>query len=265
MIACGTCWTEFQSLEGRQQHLDEWCHSIPQYECDVCTAYFQSRSAVVNHMEAKNHWFFECDLCGKSYPTEEERKKHEIEDHHYCSPCRHRFISYNNVKMHLNSGIHRGHNIQCPFCKRHYVSATGLLHHLENGACPMAPSLDRNGVYEIVRRKDPSGIISNNLLGWNSAPRYLATALAWNGIAYECYLCHHKFEKLESLNQHLASPKHQQKLYHCPKGLTCGREFTTLAALMNHLESESCRYTRFENVQKNAKNILSSDRLISFK
>ncbi|KAF4821373.1 hypothetical protein CGCSCA4_v008871 [Colletotrichum siamense] len=76
-------------------------------------------------------------------------------------------------------------------------------------------------------------------------------------------MCGNLYGKLNSLNQHLNSPVHQQSLYHCPNR-HCGREFTTLAATMNHLESESCGFMRFEAVQQNVGRILDSRRMIQF-
>lgn len=55
----------------------------------------------------------------------------------------------------------------------------------------------------------------------------------------------------------------QQALYNCPNR-DCRKDFTTLAAVMNHLESESCGFIRFENVQRTATDIVSGDRMIRF-
>ncbi|KAI1503082.1 hypothetical protein F5X99DRAFT_133938 [Biscogniauxia marginata] len=265
MWTCGTCGREFATCKSRQQHMDALCHSMPPHECDTCERYFGSRRVVENHMNALGHWNYECDFCYEKFSVVEELNEHEIEDHYYCSDCDRTFMNYNNVKMHLNSRIHRGTNMQCPFCKAGYATATGLTHHLESGACPNASSLNRDELYKAIRRKDPNGLISKNLIGWNGSPVYEASPNAWNGFAWECYFCHRQYNTRESLNQHLGSPAHHQKLYHCPNRGICSREFTSFAALMNHLESESCGYTRFEDVQRSAKDIISGDRRIAFR
>jgi hypothetical protein len=54
----------------------------------------------------------------------------------------------------------------------------------------------------------------------------------------------------------------QQKLYHCPK---CRKEFVTLAAIINHFESESCGYTRFSNVQTGIRGLTDGSRLLAFR
>ena len=76
-----------------------------------------------------------------------------------------------------------------------------------------------------------------------------------------CAIAH--FNTSHALNQHLNSSAHQQKLYHCPNS-RCGKEFVALAGLFNHLESESCSFMRFDNVQKQVGNVLGGNRLITF-
>lgn len=154
--------------------------------------------------------------------------------------------------------------MSCPFCGASRSSATGLVHHLERGNCPNAP-LDRDSLYLAVRRRDPDGVLSKKLLEFHGSSEYSATEQAYNHRldGYQCYMCGKVYDRLNSLNQHLASPAHQQAYYHCPNR-RCGREFTTLAATMNHLESESCGFMRFDAVQSNVGRILDSRRMISF-
>ncbi|KAF4483423.1 hypothetical protein FAGAP_11812 [Fusarium agapanthi] len=142
--------------------------------------------------------------------------------------------------------------------------ASGVVHHLEVGACPNAP-LDRDALYQEVRRRDPNHSICNRLPVWQETVAYQTTALAFNirKGKYECYFCGDLFDHLSNLNQHLASPRHQQELYHCPNG-ECSREFTTLAGMVNHLESESCRFLRFEAVQNGIQGFFIWGRYIWF-
>lgn len=68
-----------------------------------------------------------------------------------------------------------------------------------------------------------------------------ATARSFNGHDYECILCHKTFGSLSSLNLHLNSPVHDERIYHCPTEFSgCGTEFKTLSGLMRHAESGSC-------------------------
>ncbi|PHH72130.1 hypothetical protein CDD82_6168 [Ophiocordyceps australis] len=265
MATCGTCWRYFSAGgNARQQHLDAKGHSIPQFECETCFSYFGSRRAVCQHMNDARHWAAspdpECDFCDESFYNESDLRDHEINDHIFCRPCNRHFQNRNNITQHLRSRAHCSTTVQCPFCPKTFGTATGLVHHLERGACPSAP-LDRDTLYRVVRRYDPNGILCKKLLTWSGSSTFEASQMAWNSRAqaYECYLCHRLFPTLPSLNQHLNSPVHQESLYHCPG---CPKEFTTLAAVINHLESESCQYTRFEDVQQGIQRIVNPCRMI---
>ncbi|KZL85925.1 zinc finger protein [Colletotrichum incanum] len=237
VYACGVCWREFPSgWRARDQHCDATGHCPPAYECALC------------------------DYC---FDNDQDKLDHERGEHLHCSTCGRDFQSWNNIHQHLKSRVHRGSNMSCPFCGVNRTSATGVVHHLERGSCPNAP-LDRDSLYLAVHRRDPDGILSKKLLEFHGSTQYSASEEAYNYRlnAYQCYLCGNLYAKLNSLNQHLASPAHQQAYYHCPNRI-CGREFTTLGATMNHLESESCGFMRFEAVQSSVGRILDSRRMIS--
>lgn len=105
--------------------------------------------------------------------------------------------------------------------------------------------MNRQTMLQMVRMRDPNGLITNKQLGWYDERHigFEASNQAFNGYLWECCLCHRKFETRHGLNMHLNSPRHQQRSYHCPN-FRCGREFVSLAGLFNHLESESCAFMR---------------------
>ncbi|KAL2128841.1 hypothetical protein VTI74DRAFT_8573 [Chaetomium olivicolor] len=274
MFECGTCGKSFPAgCRARDQHCEATGHDIPDFECDTCDAYFGSEHARQQHMRAKGHFYekeeeetpgWECRRCNNVFWTEQECRDHMVENHLYCADCDRHFMSYNNIKQHLNSKTHRGSTVSCPFCPATYTTAAGMTHHLERGACPRAPHLNRDEIYRFVRSKDPNGVISKHSITWHkNAPTYSATEMAWNGCFYECYFCEREFSSLHGLNQHLNSPAHQETLYHCPKP-GCRTEFKTLGAIINHLESESCGVMCFETVQRRIGDIVSGNRMIQF-
>ncbi|KAL5936775.1 hypothetical protein ACKVV1_011469, partial [Pyricularia oryzae] len=223
--------------------------------------------AVNQHMDALGHWAeseYECDDCSDAFSEEENLRDHEISEHFYCDLHDRYFQDENSIRNHLNGSSHRKADLTCPFCKTMRTNATGLIHHLERGACPSAP-IDRSKLYDEIRRRDPNNILTNKLLMWQDTDTYEATEKAWNANAngFECYFCHRSFKKLESLNQHLKSPKHREDIYHCPNR-DCSKESPTLAAIINHLESESCRFLGFEAVQQTAQRIVTPGRMIAF-
>ncbi|KAK6222661.1 hypothetical protein LQW54_000842 [Pestalotiopsis sp. IQ-011] len=270
-FACGTCWRTWPSWRSRDQHVAAKYHKVPDFECDTCNRYFGSQRAVEQHMDAVGHWrdssddeqfYCDFDACSEVFDDEDSLRDHEVEDHFYCDPCDRHFQSLNNIKMHRNGRAHQGTNANCPFCRDPFVTASGVFHHLEQGGCPKAP-LNRTQVYEVVRRKDPNGVLTQRLRDW-STTTLEATVDSWNPYSetYDCPLCGDGFRRLDSLNQHLQSPKHQ-KLYHCPKP-SCRKQFGSLAAVTEHLQSESCGYMKFEQVQDTAKRIFDPGRMIGF-
>ncbi|EPE08389.1 zinc c2h2 finger domain containing protein [Ophiostoma piceae UAMH 11346] len=237
------------------------------YECDRCDRCFNSPGALDQHQDVKNHYAYECRRCDETWPSSKGRIEHEDEDHnyHHCSQCDRGFNSYNALQNHLRSRIHTGSNVACPFCRRNFATATGVTHHLERGSCPSAQNVNRDSMYKFVRRNDPSGSISKRLLTWDGEPEpgpALATAdRAWNGSFFQCYICQRQFTKITGLNQHLQSSVHMQQLYHCPNH-ECRKDFKTLAALVNHFESESCGFMRFGQVQSGISDMVSGQRLL---
>jgi hypothetical protein len=135
---------------------------------------------------------------------------------------------------------------------------------VEANSCPKARGLNRETIYQMINQNDTKGVITTKLLQWDSGANanYVASEASYNGDHYECYLCHRGFRTLTALNQHLASPAHKQRIYHC-FGRSCGREFTALAQLFSHLESESCGATRFGTVQRSAASMMQG-RMIAF-
>jgi hypothetical protein len=142
--------------------------------------------------------------------------------------------------------------MKCPFCTLTFSTASGVTIHLESGTC--ASGIDRHQINTAIRNLDRDHHVTRPMLtlpGYDNIESF-ATERAFNGSAYECYLCSRAFRTLYSLNAHLQSPVHEQNLYHCPKP-SCRREFKLLSSLIAHFESESCGLFRFAHVQQQAK------------
>ncbi|KAG5634632.1 hypothetical protein H0H81_001322 [Sphagnurus paluster] len=139
-----------------------------------------------------------------------------------------------------------------------------MLFHLDSGTC--ASGMNRRLLNDNVRRLDRNNIITDpsRMIGGGDGTQdevtYYATNAAWNGHGYECYLCHSAYNSLRALNQHLASPRHQNKIYFCPLQ-TCRVRFTTLSALCQHIESERCGVYRFQAVKNTLEGIVAKLKL----
>ncbi|KAF1974899.1 hypothetical protein BU23DRAFT_92957 [Bimuria novae-zelandiae CBS 107.79] len=241
---CEGCSVEFWSQNDAEDHMDDYGHRRPRFECEACDATFETFQAARYHMDANNHW-----------------------RNHWCRSCKRGFQNENNLRMHLNSKVHKGDGLGCPFCRRAFTTATGIAHHLETGSCPNARNIDHASILRELRRRDPHHVITKKLLTHPSSTPTDTTVTpeCWNGYGYECYICHSEFTTLRGLHQHVNSAVHRQKVYHCP-GRTCHKEFTSLAGLFNHLESETCGTVRFDTVQRNVGHFLNgrSDNAIGF-
>ncbi|KAI1435566.1 hypothetical protein GGR50DRAFT_307194 [Xylaria sp. CBS 124048] len=263
---CGTCYKTFMAgWRARENHFYSTGHAAPDFECSRCAANFSSNTRLFNHMNAANHFRWNCSLCPETWPTEDQRISHEHFEHYYCHECDRPFMNYNNLKMHLNSRLHRSYDIKCPFCNRSHQTATGLTYHVETGSCPNAAGLNRDTLYKFIRQRDTKGVLTNNLLEYTGSRQYQATSRSYNENieAWECSICHRLFNTVTDLNKHLNSPTHQANLYHCPNR-NCEKQFKTLAAFVNHLESESCGFMHFGAVQCSIENVIGGGRLIGY-
>ncbi|KAI6587382.1 hypothetical protein MCOR12_009520, partial [Pyricularia oryzae] len=97
---------------------------------------------------------------------------------------------------HMTSKIHRGSSVQCLLCIKAYITATGIVNHLESGTCPNTQNLSRDAFYRFVRSRDAQGVILKKLIGWTGEAEYKVTVHTWNGFGYECYLCHSVFQEI---------------------------------------------------------------------
>ncbi|CAL8575793.1 hypothetical protein XPA_001697 [Xanthoria parietina] len=239
---CGRTFT----YNGIRNHLDNSAYHSNEIECRWCFARWPTHDGKLRlKHEQREHWAA-CDTCNCIFSSEAQLSDHKDEEHppNYCYGCKRKFQNLNNLNMHLKSSVHAGKNVKCPWCPNKFTNLTGVCLHLESGAC--SSGINRQKINQYCREVDPNHIFTNKQIGWynDHQPQTsnIATRAAWDGSYFRCYLCQNGFRSLPGLNQHLSSPTHQQKIYHCPR---CRREYTVLSGLVNHLESESCGAFRF--------------------
>jgi hypothetical protein len=131
-----------------------------------------------------------------------------------------------------------------------FVSVSAMMMHLDEGFC--VSGINRDKVNRFVVEHDRNNVITNpNRFitgGVITTITYTVSDRAYNGRLWECYLCSREFRGKAALTQHLNSPRHQEKIYRCPR-TDCLREFTTLSGIMQHIESESCEAYRFRAIR----------------
>ncbi|KII94255.1 hypothetical protein PLICRDRAFT_101874 [Plicaturopsis crispa FD-325 SS-3] len=243
---CDDCELDFPSWLGLKEH---WVQSRRHHYCQRCDEHFDDKEELIEHYHDSHAY---CGPCRKIFVNDVGLHEHNRQSHHYCVQCKRVFQSAGNLNSHLNSSTHRPRDIVCPFagCSLGFVSRSALILHLESGTC--RSGVTRKKIDRFVREYDQSNIITDParlLTGAQSLDTtYIATSASWNGDAYECYLCHSAFRSLKVLNQHLASPRHQDKVYVCPLS-SCRQHFATLSGLCQHIESERCGVSKFKSVQ----------------
>lgn len=135
--------------------------------------------------------------------------------------------------------------------------------HLESGTCKSGANRQR--LNQFVRSQDTNHLITIKLLtngaSNDNTTQTFATNASWNGSAYECYFCHRSYGSLRALNQHLASPAHEQDLYKCPN---CSAKFKLCSAIIQHVESESYGIARFAQVKRTFDDFTSNLRRIAY-
>lgn len=246
---CDDCNRDFVSREARIQHY----RSSPRHHyCDACDEHFGDEDELKDHDEEEHSY---CRDCDEFFSDQKEKDEHMDARHWFCKPCRRTFMNENSLRMHLQSSIHRARRVQCPGrgCTKAFVERSHLLLHLESGTCPSGAT--RHLIDKHVTERDRNHIITNTsrLIQYpdgsylpRTEPQYWATQRSWNGCAYECVLCHREYGALASLDQHLRSPAHADRIYRCPPaGSGCNAQFVTLSALLQHVETASCGVSRF--------------------
>jgi len=224
-----------------------------------------------HYRQSSDHYYcVQCRMLFNIYPGLE---KHDHEVHDFCTECDRGFQNQNNLQQHLNSKLHRPSNFACPGlgCNRSFISAGALSLHFESGTCPSG--MTRAQLDRLVVRVDRNNVITNpsRLIGGPGGyeaptnPSSWATKLSWNGMAYECFLCHSEFDTLNSLNQHLQSPAHVERIYRCPNRDCPRSEFGTLSALCQHVERGSCGVRMFKQVRDVMDGLTKRFRTIGFR
>ena len=242
---CPTHHADFDTRVGLKEH---WVQSLDHDYCQHCDIHFEDEEDLHIHFDENHYW---CSSCNKFFINQKGLEEHYRQSprHHYCVPCKRHFVSASNLAAHLNSSIHTPKNYMCPAkgCGLKFVSQSAVVLHLEAGTCKSG--IDRAKLNKFVRENDRNNLVtdpSRLLTGGNMDRdvKYYATDAAWDGYAYECYLCYGTYRSLAALNQHLASPRHQEKIYIC-RWDSCKTRFTTLSALCQHIESERCGISKF--------------------
>ncbi|RPA71178.1 hypothetical protein BJ508DRAFT_345450, partial [Ascobolus immersus RN42] len=282
---CFECSRDFPSAHALDQHLEYSSeHRSLDYYCDDCDKWFDTQNSLDMHLErSPNHRVdeWECEECDLSFDSEYSLDMHlersRAHQNWWCEKCRRSFDSERSLDQHIErSAAHiqdqyrpgtliprnnyDPHRIKCPGCTRLFATTSAMTVHLESSTC--TSGITRQRLNAFVRGADTRGLITKNLLtSSETILETVATNASWNGRAFACYFCDREFRTLQALNQHLNSPAHEQMMYHCPK---CKSEFRRLSGLVQHVESERFGLMRFADVRGHFQGSIRFDRMLGY-
>lgn len=110
-----------------------------------------------------------------------------------------------------------------------------------------------------VGSPQPSGAL---IAGTTAQRLYVPEDFTNLGIPYACPICFKTFRTVRSLTEHMNSPVHDPDAFMCPK---CDGRFGYVSALIQHLESGSCKlashaeiFERFERLTASFSRLLKA-------
>ncbi|KAI4232182.1 MAG: hypothetical protein L6R40_007497 [Gallowayella cf. fulva] len=287
---CEECDSVFGTEQTLSQHLRSTVH-VSQFRCLECEQDFASEQALVQHLHDKKihrptgpsaastkDSTYGCDKCHREFEDRTALKQHQESVVHRplsqlkciaSSKCKGRFTSPSALLHHLESGACRsGLNraalnqlIQSHDAGNVITFGTQADSLLDSTAddgvstesCSpglMTPSSHSSETY--------SGLMSPQLTPSTPLDGYFGLGLGQPGInqagKLSCPLCpvdSKGFRTIQALHNHLSSPAHAPKVFHCPVDLIAPakkgkqtkeliKEFSTLSGLTQHVESGAC-------------------------
>ncbi|KAH8823717.1 hypothetical protein DL96DRAFT_235611 [Flagelloscypha sp. PMI_526] len=263
MITCKFCNCQFPSGSALNIHI----RGKPNHGyCPVCQRVFVNTQALNQHLSSATLHRGEreeryCQFCDREFVNAQSLWQHRSSshNHHWCYKCPKDFPSVDMLTQH-NSTVHKVNDLKCPLCSQMFAAPSAIAQHIESGGC--SSKITRHHVTRAVQslKISPTITVTQLIEGPSPLPKgtitYHATELAWNGNAYECYLCHKTCRKLSHLNDHFNSAAHDDDEFQCP-GPKCGSKFALVSGLIQHIESGSCGVSKFQEVKNRMLDITS--------
>ncbi|KAI4168934.1 MAG: hypothetical protein LQ346_009014 [Caloplaca aetnensis] len=301
---CKECGQRFKDSGAREQHMQSKKH-VSQYRCMDCKRDFVNEQALIQHLEDKVH----------EPPRDLVFERSDDDRDYSCNQCNRTFRCHDDLQNHLQSLAHKPlSNLKCMMssrCKATFKSPSGLIQHLESGACHSG--MDKAKLDGLILQHDVGNQITMDMkdLSLTAAPPTINQSSSWppsldllspnpigarRGLTsqagnftfanqadkesftktalpttnskgkFACPLCPNNnktrtFHSLEAFRNHIESPAHDPKIYHCPANVLLTppnnnnnnnnnnskeagiliKDFSALSALTQHVESGACK------------------------
>ena len=234
--------------------------------CTYCTFETDKQENMEKH-EKEQH-VFDCEVCGKTYTTELEKKAHVIKDHgptlHPCARCDNTFPSARELEQHMSRchitypctecndsfnmerdlEAHRKthHNTQCPICDLEFTEKASFVKHLKDEHAPYCTrcSLTFRTRQELEEHDDSEHIqktpfccdvCKNKFTTKEDLETHIKSEHSSKNNLY-CEGCELTFITDEGLAQHMAE---NHSLSHRHKCSECAADFETMGLLEAHI------------------------------
>ncbi|KAG0692341.1 hypothetical protein DFH29DRAFT_970185 [Suillus ampliporus] len=150
-----------------------------------------------------DRWFVDLESLYKYFAASSK--------HNWCFVCSRDFSTPTSLDQHAASPVHRALDLECPLCPKRFKTPSSIALHIESGTSQVTAAVHALNIVPMIS-------ISCHIEGWTPCVvTYYVTERAFNGTAYECYLCHRTFRTLGALNSHINSPAHDADEFKCPK------------------------------------------------
>lgn len=273
MAGCNQCDRSFRSTQALFAHCrDKDDHPF----CEDCDRLFSTFTGLDQHMQ--NSAVHRSDSESDEYVSESDDDDDDDEEplcvgcnrwfvdlaslyqhlsasskHNWCFACSRDFATPTSLDQHSSSPVHRGLDFECPLCPKRFKTPSSIALHIESGTCHNISRAQVTAAVHALKIVPTISISRRIECGTIRIVSYHVTERAFNGTAYECYLCHRTFRTLGALNSHINSPAHDADEFKCPK---CKRKYKLVSGLMQHIESEACGIARFQAVEDFTRNLI---------